>query len=32
MPAPLSTFDICGRCENGISPSDTIKKLNLVIE
>ncbi len=32
MPAPLSTFDICGRCENGVSPSDKIKKQNLIID
>ena len=28
MPAPLTTFDICGRCENGCSPSDKIKNKN----
>lgn len=32
MPAPLSSFDICGRCENGVSPSDIIEKQNLIID
>jgi|TARA_R110000824_G_scaffold199588_2_gene383545 hypothetical protein len=31
MPAPLTTFDICGRCENGCSPSDKIKNKNIII-
>jgi hypothetical protein len=31
MPAPLSTFDICSRCENGVSPSSIIKRKKIVI-
>ena len=31
MPAPLSTFDMCGRCENGVSPSDKIRNKNIII-
>ena len=31
MPTPLQTFDICGRCENGISPSEKIMSKNIII-
>ena len=31
MPAPLTTFDMCGRCENGVSPSKIIRNKNIII-
>jgi hypothetical protein len=31
MPSPLTTFDMCSRCENGVSPSDIIKDKNIKI-
>jgi len=29
MPPPLTTYDICSRCENGVSPSQLIKEKNI---